>query len=127
MSQEQPRRPQADQTSDQEGIKYGHLFDVTGCLESKTIAPRDAATMRAAENQVLGGTLDAGGAAAVMQAAANLNVRAGLINPDQGKEGVAVSKSRDVQGRVVVTEAVADHVNSMFMSACIFSYDTVMI
>ena len=121
MSQRQPRRPQgqADQASDQEAIKYGDVFDVTGGLACKPVAPRDAATMRTAENQVLGKTLDAG-AASVMQSAADLNVMSGVVGRDQGnemveREGVSVSKSRDVQGKVVVTEAVADQVKYIYV------------
>ncbi|XP_021281129.1 late embryogenesis abundant protein D-34-like [Herrania umbratica] len=114
MSQRQPRRPQGDQTSDQEAIKYGDVFDVTGRLASKPVAPRDAATMRTAENQVLGKTLDAS-AAAVMQSATDVNVMSGVVGPGQGNKmvervGVAVSKSRDVQGKVVVAEAIAGQI-----------------
>ncbi|EOX94721.1 Late embryogenesis abundant protein D-34, putative isoform 2 [Theobroma cacao] len=114
MSQRQPRRPQGDQTSDQEAIKYGDVFDVTGGLASKPVAPRDTETMRIAENQVLGKTLDAG-AAAVMQSAADVNVMSGVVCPSPGnkmveREGVAVPKSRDLQGKVVVTEAIAGQI-----------------
>ncbi|OMP05088.1 Seed maturation protein [Corchorus olitorius] len=113
MSQSQQRRPQADQASDDIAIRYGDVFDVTGGLESKPIAPRDADTMRNTENQVLGLTPKEG-AGVVMQAAANLNESAGVVRHNQGnevvdREGVAVSTSRDARGRIVVTEAIADH------------------
>ncbi|XWS46840.1 hypothetical protein CRYUN_Cryun14cG0102800 [Craigia yunnanensis] len=121
MSQRQPRRPQgqAEQASDQEAIKYGDVFDVTGGLASKPVAPRDAATMRTAENQVLGKTMDAG-AASVMRSAADLNVMSGVVGRDQGnemveREGVTVSKSRDVRGKVFVTEAVADQIVGQYI------------
>ncbi|KAB2016170.1 hypothetical protein ERO13_D08G074100v2 [Gossypium hirsutum] len=113
MSQGQPIKPQADQLSDQEGIKYGDVFDVTSGLASKTIAPRDAATMLEAETEVLGKPLDTG-AGAVMYSAAAANLRAGAVGPDESnemveREGVAVSKSTDAQGKLVVNEAIADH------------------
>ncbi|XVE77799.1 hypothetical protein DITRI_Ditri13aG0091700 [Diplodiscus trichospermus] len=120
MSQTQPRRPQGqdDKASDQEAIKYGDVFNVTGGLASQPIAPREAAIMRAAENQVLGKKLDAG-AASVMESAANLNVTSGVVDRDQGnevveREGVAVSKSRDVRGKVV-TEAVSDQIVGQYV------------
>ncbi|XVF32556.1 hypothetical protein REPUB_Repub17cG0092400 [Reevesia pubescens] len=115
MSQGQPRRPQDNQASNEEAIKYGDVFEVTGGLESKPVAPRDAATMLGAETQVLGKPLDAG-AAAVMQSAVDIdvNMSSGAVGRDQGnemveREGVAVSKSRDAQGKIVVTEAIAGH------------------
>ncbi|KAH1108176.1 hypothetical protein J1N35_011944 [Gossypium stocksii] len=113
MSQGQPIKPQADQLSDQEVIKYGDVFDVTSGLASKTIAPRDAATMLEAETEVLGKPLDTG-AGAVMYTAAAANLRAGAVGPDESnemveREGVAVSKSTDAQGKLVVNEAIADH------------------
>ncbi|KAE8660658.1 Late embryoproteinsis abundant protein D-34 [Hibiscus syriacus] len=112
MSQGQSLRPQPDQGSDQLAINYGDVFDVSGGLASTPIAPRDAATMLAAETQVLGKPLDAG-AAAVMYSAAAANITTGVVGPDEGnemveREGVAVSKSRDARGKLVVNEAIAD-------------------
>lgn len=130
MSQGQPIKPQADQLSDQEGIKYGDVFDVTSGLASKTIAPRDAATMLKAETQVLGKPLDTG-AGTVMYSAAAANVRSGAVGPDESneiveREGVAVSKSTDAEGKLIVNEAIADHVNSyaMFRQAVIIIFKT---
>ncbi|KAJ0110845.1 hypothetical protein Patl1_03356 [Pistacia atlantica] len=100
MSQQQPRRPQADQSPQQEPIKYGDVFDVSGKLASNPIAPGDAASMQAAENMVLGQT-QKGGPAAVMQSAATVNQRAGLVN-----RGAVSDIARD-QG-VTVTETVID-------------------
>ncbi|XVF80804.1 hypothetical protein PTKIN_Ptkin15bG0104900 [Pterospermum kingtungense] len=121
MSQGQPRRPQGqtDQASDQEATKYGDVVDVTGGLASKPVAPQDAATMRAAENQVLGKTLDAG-AASDVQSAADRNLRSGVVGRNQGnevvqREGVTVSNSRDAQGNVVVTEAIADQIVGQYV------------
>ncbi|KAH0978390.1 hypothetical protein GBA52_028109, partial [Prunus armeniaca] len=76
MSQEQPRR-RPDQSSGQEPLKYGDVFNVSGELASRPVAPGDAATAQAAENLVLGET-QRGGPAAVMNSAATYNERAGL-------------------------------------------------
>ncbi|PPS00362.1 hypothetical protein GOBAR_AA20294 [Gossypium barbadense] len=113
MSQGQPIKPQADQLSNQEGIKYGDVFDVTSGLASKTIAPRDVAIMLEAETEVLRKPLDTG-ANAVMYSAATANLRVGVVGPDESnemveREDVAVSKSTDAQGKLVVNEAIADH------------------
>ncbi|KAA0064059.1 late embryogenesis abundant protein D-34 [Cucumis melo var. makuwa] len=93
----QPQRPAED---NQDPIKYGDVFDVSGELASKPIAPRDAATLQAAENMVLGQT-PRGGPAAVMQSAANLNERAGLVGHSEVTD-VAVNEG------VNVTETVVD-------------------
>ncbi|KAJ1378892.1 Late embryogenesis abundant protein [Sesbania bispinosa] len=74
MSQEQPRRGEHE-----EPIKYGEVFNVSGELASKPITPRDAATMQSAESQVLGQT-QRGGPAAMMESAAAINERAGLVS-----------------------------------------------
>ncbi|KAK8340070.1 hypothetical protein V6Z12_A08G077300 [Gossypium hirsutum] len=118
MSQGQPIKPQADQLSNQEGIKYGDVFDVTSGLASKTIAPRDVAIMLEAETEVLRKPLDTG-ANAVMYSAATANLRVGVVGPDESnemveREDVAVSKSTDAQGKLVVNEAIADHVISYY-------------
>ena len=97
MSQAQPQRPAEEY---QDPIKYGDVFDVSGDLASKPIAPRDAATMQAAENMLLGQT-PRGGPAAVMQSAANINERTGLVGHSD-----VTDVARD-QG-VTVTETVVD-------------------
>ena len=74
MSQEHSQRPRPDQ----EPIKYGDVFHVSGQLASKPVTPRDAATAQAAETKLLGQT-PSGGAAAVMESAASLNQEAGLV------------------------------------------------
>ncbi|GLU03545.1 hypothetical protein SLE2022_207380 [Rubroshorea leprosula] len=69
--------------------------------------------MQSAENQVLGKMQPD---AAVMNSAAAANEKAGLVRHDQGtgmvgREGVSVTKSRDIDsGNVVVTKAVGDQI-----------------
>ena len=112
MSQEQQHRPQ--QGDQLEPIKNGDVFNVSGELASKPIAPRFAATMQAAENVVLGET-QKGGPAAVMQSAATYNERAGLVGQRDAtvadrEEGVTVSESIDLDGNKVITERIAGQV-----------------
>ena len=112
MSQQQPRRPRAEQFLDQEPVKFGDVFNVTGELASKPIGPEDAAAMQSAETLVLGQTRKSG-PAAVMQSAATTNERAGLVSHDEadvaGDQGVTVIKS-NADGEVWVTEAVGGQV-----------------
>ncbi|XP_008451333.1 late embryogenesis abundant protein D-34 [Cucumis melo] len=115
MSQAQPQRPAED---NQDPIKYGDVFDVSGELASKPIAPRDAATLQAAENMVLGQT-PRGGPAAVMQSAANLNERAGLVGHSDVtdvavNEGVNVTETV-VDGQRFVVESVGGQVVGQFV------------
>uniref|UniRef100_A0A803Q1Q1 SMP domain-containing protein n=1 Tax=Cannabis sativa TaxID=3483 RepID=A0A803Q1Q1_CANSA len=103
--QEQPRRPY----SEQEPVKYGDVFNVTGELAEKPIAPRDASMMQTAESAILGRT-QKGGPAAAMQAAAAQNERAGAVSHADvsdlaGAEGVTVMET-DVPGYRIVTESV---------------------
>ncbi|KAL2535411.1 Seed maturation protein [Forsythia ovata] len=105
MSQEQPRRPEA--------VKYGDLFQVSDELSSKPIAPQDAATMQAAENIVLGET-KMGGAAAVMQSAADVNERRGAVGHYDmtnivREQGATISEA-DVGGYRIITESVSGQV-----------------
>lgn len=111
MSHEQPRRPQkqGDEGWTQEGqpIKYGDVFDVSGDLASRPVAPLDAEMIQSSEQTVLGQT-PAGGAAAIMSSAAAWNERAGLVGHRTAKdiaagEGVTVTET-DVPGGRVVTE-----------------------
>ncbi|KAK6940796.1 Late embryogenesis abundant protein, SMP subgroup domain [Dillenia turbinata] len=116
MSQDQPRRP----PEDGEPIKYGDIFPVSGDLATKPVAPRDAASMQAAENIVTGHT-QKGGPAAVMQSAATKNEQAGLVGHDQavavtGNEGIVISES-EVADRRIVTEAVAGQVLGQYVQA----------
>ncbi|KAF7837304.1 late embryogenesis abundant protein D-34-like [Senna tora] len=114
MSQEQPRRAQGGQ----DPIKYGDVFNVSGELAQKTVAPEDAAMMQSAETRVLGHT-QPGGAAAVMQSAATRNERSGLVghcdvNDVTGDQGVTVTEM-NVPGRRIITEAVAGQVVETFV------------
>ncbi|XP_022769531.1 late embryogenesis abundant protein D-34-like, partial [Durio zibethinus] len=82
ISQQKPRRPWADQPPDQEPIKFGDVFNITGELASKPIGPQDAAAMQSAETLVLGQTRK-NGPAAVMLSASTANERAGLDSHDE--------------------------------------------
>lgn len=81
MSQEQPRR-------EEEGIKYGDVFNVEGDIGSRTVAPVDAAMMQKAETQMHGKT-QKGGAAASMQSAAMKNERDGIVGHNNMSENAA--------------------------------------
>lgn len=114
MSQGQPQRRRPDQSEVQEPIKYGDVFNVSGELADRPVAPRDAATAQAAENLVLGEN-PRGGPAAVMQSAATYNERFGLVGHlDSTKvareEGVTVTETINPDGNRVVTEKVAGQV-----------------
>ncbi|OMP05047.1 Seed maturation protein [Corchorus olitorius] len=118
MSQEQLRRPQADEQSPKkEPIKFGDVFNVTGELASKPIGPQDAAAMQSAENLVLGQTRKSG-PAAVMQSAATVNEREGLVSHNQadvaGDQGVSLTMS-EAGGEVWVTEAVGGQVVGQYI------------
>ena len=113
MSQGQPRRQQVDQEHEQEPIKYGDVFKVSGDIANKPITPQDAATMQTAENTVLG-SVQKGGPAAVMQSAADVNIKRGAIGRDDtdtfiGDQGVAISDA-EVCGLHVITESVGGQV-----------------
>ncbi|KAM0015890.1 putative Late embryogenesis abundant protein, SMP subgroup [Helianthus debilis subsp. tardiflorus] len=90
MSQEQP-------------IKYGDVFQVSGELANKAITPEDAATMQSAENMALGHT-HKGGPAAVMQSAASVNRNRGL-HQATGDQHVTVSDAEVVGQYVHPTSA----------------------
>ncbi|XP_027935703.1 late embryogenesis abundant protein D-34-like [Vigna unguiculata] len=114
MSQEQPKRPQAEK----DPIKYGDVFDVSGDLASQTIAPKDAALMQAKEHQILGQT-QKGGPASVMQSAAAVNVRDGNVGRGElsgvaREQGVSVLEGK-VDGQRVITESVGGHVVGQFV------------
>ncbi|KAK9137367.1 hypothetical protein Sjap_007961 [Stephania japonica] len=96
MNQEQP-------------IKYGDVFPVSGDLADKPIGPGDAAMMQSAELQVLGGAMQKGGAAAAMQSAASRNESAGFVSHHEVcagiQEGMTVTET-EVPGRLIVSESV---------------------
>lgn len=109
MSQEeQPRRPP-------EPVKYGDVFEVSGELADKPIAPEDANMMQAAETRVFGHT-QKGGAAAIMQSAATANKRGGFVHPGDttdlaAERGVTVAQT-EVPGARVTTEFVGGQVRT---------------
>ncbi|XP_008235307.1 PREDICTED: late embryogenesis abundant protein D-34-like [Prunus mume] len=118
MSQEQPRR-RPDQSSGLEPLKYGDVFNVSGELASRPVAPRDAATAQAAENLVLGET-QRGGPAAVMHSAATYNERARLVGHKDAtevarEEGVSVTEGINPDGNRVVTEKVGGQVVAQYV------------
>lgn len=114
MSQQQPQRPQ-----EEEPIKYGDVFDVSGQLSSQPIAPNDASAMQAAENMILGKT-QKGGPASVMQSAAAVNLQHGVIGRDEGtpiarEQGVTISEAQ-IAGSRIITEAVGGEVHTYYKS-----------
>ncbi|KAL7112916.1 hypothetical protein ACP275_04G031100 [Erythranthe tilingii] len=116
MSQEQPKRPETEQ----EPVKYGDIFQVSGELASKPVAPRDAAAAQAAESIILG-QVQKGGPAAVMQSAADVNVSRGVLRRDDVTEatrqhGVLISQT-DAGGQRIITEAVAGEVVGKYVVA----------
>ncbi|KAI4349495.1 hypothetical protein L6164_010078 [Bauhinia variegata] len=118
MSQEKPRRGRDEQFRQQEPVKYGDVFNVSGEVASSAIAPGDAAKLQSAENQVLGAT-QKGGPAAVMQSAASENVRAGLVGRDDISDvakdkGASVSEIKVGPNRVI-TETVGREVLGQFV------------
>ncbi|CAI0465975.1 unnamed protein product [Linum tenue] len=120
MSQGQPRRPdqQPQQQEELDPIRYGDVFDVSGELASKPIAPEDANMMQSAETMVFGKT-QKGGPAAAMQSAATFNERAGLVAHRQAtdavsSEGVMVSET-DIPGARIITESVGGQVLGQFV------------
>ncbi|WJX12144.1 hypothetical protein P8452_02673 [Trifolium repens] len=118
MSQEQLQRPQAEQFPQQEPIKYGDVFNVSGELASQAIKPKDAALMQAKENQALGQT-QKGSPASVMQSAAAVNAAVGLVNRDDMSDiaknkGVSVSETK-VGANRVITESIGSQVVGQFV------------
>lgn len=65
----------------QKPITYGNIFGAVGKLGSDSVLPEDAALMQSAEARTFGQT-QKDGAASVMQAAAELNVKAGFVEKD---------------------------------------------
>ncbi|KAG4997546.1 hypothetical protein AAZX31_10G150100 [Glycine max] len=93
MSQEQPQK----ENHEEEGIKYGDVFNVKGEMKSKPEAPVDAGMMQKAETETTGKTQKAG---AAMQSAAAKNERGGMAG-HKDKNNVAAD------GGVSVTETEA--------------------
>lgn len=99
--------------SQQQPIKYGDVFNVSGDLADQPIAPQDAALMQTAEAAVLGQTQKAGAAATMLSAAA-INERAGLVAHDEvtdaAREGGVTVSETQLPGTRVITESVAGQV-----------------
>ncbi|XP_059439731.1 late embryogenesis abundant protein D-34 [Corylus avellana] len=121
MSQQQQgqQRPRDEQRSHQEAIKYGDVFDVSGSLASKPIAPQDASTMQAAENLALGQT-QKGGPEAVMQSAAAVNEKIGAVRhrdvSDIARDQGVTVREVDVGGTRVVSEEVGGQVVGRYVT-----------
>ncbi|TXG63674.1 hypothetical protein EZV62_010668 [Acer yangbiense] len=120
MSQQQTPRlqAQADQFPQQQSIKYGDIFDVSGELASKPVTPGDAASMEAAENSLLGQT-QKGGPAAIMQSAAAVNEKAGLVRHRAltditRDQGVTISETIVDGANRIITESVGDQVVAQY-------------
>lgn len=92
-----------------EPITYGDIFRVSYDLGKEPITVKDAALMQSAETRAAGHSLK-GGAAAIMQSAAEINERLGLVDPNRetmaAAEGMAVIETQ-IPGQVVSTEFVA--------------------
>lgn len=92
-----------------EPITYGDIFRVSYDLGKEPITVNDAALMQSAETRAAGHSLK-GGAAAIMQSAAEINERLGLVDPNRetmaAAEGMAVIETQ-IPGQVVSTEFVA--------------------
>ncbi|PAN24240.1 hypothetical protein PAHAL_4G156100 [Panicum hallii] len=114
------------QQPEQEAIRYGHVFAVTGDLAGQPIAPRDAVAMSSAEDSVPGVQVPegAGGgfsAATAMETAAAYNQAVGAVRPGQASDaaaaqGITVTQTAVPGGRVV-TEFVAGQVVGQYSVA----------
>ncbi|XP_021764401.1 late embryogenesis abundant protein D-34-like [Chenopodium quinoa] len=105
MSQEQEQQ--------QQSIKYGDVFLVSEKIANQPIAPLDAAAMQSAENQIMGQS-QKGGPAALMQAAAAKNVRAG-VTPQGSASDVGTDLGMNVTETIVdgqrfITQSIGDQV-----------------
>ncbi|KAI9181282.1 hypothetical protein LWI28_013331 [Acer negundo] len=114
MSQQQPPRRQAlaEQFPQQQPIKYGDVFDVSGELASKPVTPGDAASMQAAENSLLGQTQKSGTAAAVNEKAGLVRHRA--LTDITRDQGVTISEMIVDDANRIITESVGDQVVAQY-------------
>lgn len=101
MSQQQPQRP----------VTFGDVFEAQGDLAAQPITVKDAALMQKTETAALGGRqIQKGGAASLMQSAADRNVQSGMVDqeapPAVGEEGVAILRTV-VPGEVIDTEYIS--------------------
>jgi hypothetical protein len=92
---EQVSKMEEDGSLLKEPITYGHILGAGGQLGESAVTPEDAALMQSAEARTYGQT-QKDGAAALMQAAAEENVRAGFVTKDDhsqvAEEGVAAQE-----------------------------------
>ncbi|KAL3626292.1 hypothetical protein CASFOL_029841 [Castilleja foliolosa] len=114
MNQDQSRSPQEAEAAQQqqhqeEPIKYGDIFQVSGDLAKKPISPGDAAAVQAAESTAFG-KAQMGGPAAIMYAAAVHNVAGGLGSTGGGDTDVASPESVTVVETRIITELVGGQV-----------------
>lgn len=90
-------------------ITYGDIFRVSGEVEKEPITVKDAALMQSAETRAVGNS-HKGGAAAIMQSAAEINEILGLVDRKRetiaAAEGMAVIETQ-VPGQVLCTEFIA--------------------
>jgi len=97
-----------EEQTEVEPITYGDIFRVSGEVGKEPITVKDAALMQSAEARV--GLSHKGGAAAIMQSAAEINERFGLVDRKRetiaSAEGMAVIETQ-IPGQVVSTEFVA--------------------
>lgn len=109
------------QQQQREPIKYGDVFNLSGDMANKPVAPRDAAMMQAAETVAFGDT-QRGGPADVMTTAAVINEQAGLVGhgdvSDIAKnQGVTITGTR-VPGACMITETFAGQVSALLNFIC---------
>jgi hypothetical protein len=78
---EQMSKMNEDASLLQKPITYGNIFGAVGKLGSDSVLPEDAALMQSAEARTFGQT-QKDGAASIMQAAAEENVKAGFVEKD---------------------------------------------
>jgi hypothetical protein len=95
-------------------LRYGDVFNVSGELATRKVAPEDANMMQiSAESTVLRQN-QKGGPAATMQSAATRNEQAGFVShwlasDAAADQGVTVTEN-DIPGACFVTESVAEQV-----------------
>ncbi|CAL0320441.1 unnamed protein product [Lupinus luteus] len=110
MSQQHQMRPQ-------DPIKYGDVFNVSGDLAHRPIAPQHAKKMQTAETHILGKTVP-GGVAATMQSAATINERDGLLgNRDVTYNPGVTATQTHLPGRRIITESVGGQVVGQYVEA----------
>ncbi|CAN6558465.1 unnamed protein product [Malus baccata var. baccata] len=119
MNQEQPQRHRPDQSTVAEPIKYGDVFNVSGELAYRPVAPRHAATAEAAENLVLGENMRGGPAAVSRQLdttrALALLVTATPLKSPERKASPLLMKQLIPMATGVVTEKVAGQVVAQYV------------